>query len=582
MDLFSEMLERTGQEVNPQVCAKFFIGFRLLLYCDEVHDFCEERSKLSKTNQKQFSILRFNQCIEDVNFWYNRNFPPPLDKLKPYIDHLKTTDFFVPNDETTDGVSNFLRLFLNLENLEKHQTAFLPMFKAIISKNYNISRLNDPSVITEIIRVSKFRTNFSTRADQGITSHDIAQKIALWIQYNIFNIKSMAIANILGCVYNYNIYDSIKFVRATVHKKVEGTGLLDINIDATQSGTALIPFYNTVFADYIANKCEDNAKESNIRFFKNLSNDYDASNDDKLTKTLLTNLQKDNLLIDQREELFPKSGTQIRLNFAGVPIIEYMFNKNQTDPHGGPSSVALNLAQYFAFNFGGFGRVGKSTSVATLSQEMENQFIQGPHNVENIKKQVIQVAFKTMGDFLQIISFIQNASSFPDNMFCFVTADLLCGKIASILTPYVIAELNIKDNFAGISMFLSENQITQIESTSDNEKIIQFQIVNSDANEFDRMLDDLIEPSEETLESGLSEAVIIDSASTAPLVGSSLYDEVDELDDQASPQGGNRKLNKVKKNKKTKKKKFKKSKPRKHYKTRKHFKSKKTRKHKNS
>ena len=44
MDLFSEMLERTGQEVNPQVCAKFFIGFRLLLYCDEVHDFCEERS----------------------------------------------------------------------------------------------------------------------------------------------------------------------------------------------------------------------------------------------------------------------------------------------------------------------------------------------------------------------------------------------------------------------------------------------------------------------------------------------------------------------------------------------------------
>jgi len=40
-----------------------------------------------------------------------------------------------------------------------------------------------------------------------------------------------------------------------------------------------------------------------------------------------------------------------------------------------------------------------------------------------------------------------------DAMFCFVTVDILCGKIASIITSYVIAELNIKDNFSRISMF---------------------------------------------------------------------------------------------------------------------------------
>lgn len=77
-----------------------------------------------------------------------------------------------------------------------------------------------------------------------------------------------------------------------------------------------------------------------------------------------------------------------------------------------------------------------------------------------------------MGDFLQIISFTQHddEKSRGAGMSCFVTAYLLCGKIASLLTPYVITELNIKDNFAEISMFFSGIKAQQIRATPNSPK----------------------------------------------------------------------------------------------------------------
>ena len=215
----------------------------------------------------------------------------------------------------------------------------------------------------------------------------------------------------------------------------------------------------------------DTKLNTNISYFTNLANIYDPSSDDGLLKTLKS-LFTENII-----ETIPEPNKQNILYFSEIEIIKYTFN----DTFSPKSDISLSLTKYFSNELGGYATESSQSSVSYMSQL-----------IEDTKKYEI-CAYKTMGDFLQIISFIQTQKTYPNFMYCFVTADILCSKIASILTPFVIGELNVKDNFAGISMFFSEDQINLINSIPDSQKLLQNKIIkNNKGAKLDEYLNDLL------------------------------------------------------------------------------------------
>lgn len=456
MDVYNLILERTNLPNTEIICIILFISFRTLIYCDECHDFLDTRSNISKSNKNTFSDSRRKQLYNDV-----------IEFIKQKGWENKVSNLIFSQDN--DYYNNFARLFFR-ESGDK----FIPNIRATLLNKYKLETIDN---ITIKLKVDKYKTLQTTY----ITSDGMAKQISEWFLDNIFKIKSMPISSILSCAYEFDIYKSIKFITMGIIKQnVPDNTELKINIDATQSGKTLIPFYNSLFNLYLKNKNCDNLSKNfisdtklntNISYFTNLANIYDPSSDDGLLKTLKS-LFPENII-----ETIPEPNKQNILYFSGVEIIKYTFN----DTFSPQSDISLSLTKYFSNELGGHAVESSQSSVSYMSQL-----------IEDTKKYEI-CAYKTMGDFLQIISFIQTQKTYPNFMYCFVTADILCSKIASILTPFVIGELNVKDNFAGISMFFSEDQINLINSIPDSQKLLQNKIINyTQGAKLDEYFNDLL------------------------------------------------------------------------------------------
>ena len=85
-----------------------------------------------------------------------------------------------------------------------------------------------------------------------------------------------------------------------------------------------------------------------------------------------------------------------------------------------------------------------------------------------------------MGDFLQIILYkLWTDTHSREEMSIFITMDIICGQIAALITPYVIAELRRpNDIFAGLSIYVNEiekdkllNDVTDEQKTLINDMI---------------------------------------------------------------------------------------------------------------
>lgn len=460
MDIYNLILERTNLPNTQIICIVLFISFRTLIYCDECHDFLDTRSKMSKSDKEKFSDSRRKQLYNDVIEFI---------KQKGWENEVSNLIFSQDNDY----YNNFSRLFFR-ESGDK----FIPNIRATLLNKYNLETINNIAIK---LKVDKYKTLQTTY----ITSDGMAKQISEWFLDNIFKIKSMPISSILSCAYEFDIYKSMKFITMGIIKQnVSDNTELKINIDATQSGKALIPFYNSLFNLYLKNKNCDNLSKyfisdsklnTNISYFTNLANIYDPSSDDALLKTLKS-LFPENII-----ETIPEPNKENVLYFSGIEIIKYTFN----DTYSPQSNISLSLTKYFSNELGGHAIESSQSSVSYMSQL-----------IQDTKKYEI-CAYKTMGDFLQVISFIQTQKTYPNFMYCFVTADILCSKIASILTPFVIGELNVKDNFAGISMFFSENQINLINSIPDSQKLLQNKIINyTQGEKLDEYLNDLLSDDE--------------------------------------------------------------------------------------
>lgn len=462
MDIYNLILERTNLPNTQIICIVLFISFRTLIYCDECHDFLDPtRSEITKNNLKfSFSDSRRRQLYNDViEFIKQKGWENEVSNLI--------------SSEDNDYYNNFARLFF-IDSGDK----FIPSIRAAILNKYNLETIDNVAIKLKINKYKDLQTTY-------IRSKTMGEGIADWLINNIFKIQSIPISSILSCAYELDIYKSVKFITMGIIKKnVPDNTELKINIDATQSGKALIPFYNSLFSVYLKNKkCDDLSLDlisdsklnTNISYFTNLANIYDPSIDDALLKYFKS------LFPDNTIENIPESNKQYILYFSGIQIIKYTYN----DTFSPNSNVSLSLTKYFSSELGENSMESSQSSVLKISTKIMQT---GDYNL---------CAYKTMGDFLQIISFIQAEKTYKNSMCCFVTADVLCSQIASILTPYVIGELQVKDNFAGISMYFSKEQITIIDNLTNSQKLLQNKIINyTEGEKLDQFLNDLLSDEE--------------------------------------------------------------------------------------
>ena len=108
------------------------------------------------------------------------------------------------------------------------------------------------------------------------------------------------------------------------------------------------------------------------------------------------------------------------------------------------------------------------------------------------------MATKTMGDFLQIMTFLDDKSYAK----LFSTFDIICGEIASIFSQFVIIENKTLDSAKKIAepftLYLSESQIEQMKNNrqpltfSDNDRALQFYLLKDIKSIPDKELRDIV------------------------------------------------------------------------------------------
>lgn len=422
---------------------KYFIGFRLLIYCDECHDFLGGRTGWDKNIKRQFYEKKRDQLYTDIA-WYINSLGGPRA--------------------------------INSNGTE----AFYTMYKNKLLISWTRSKHTTPAALKQ----------------DYITSEEMSKKVTDFVIVNIFKLKPLPLSKILGCGFEFDIY---KTAAILTYLNTEHSGgaawktgeALNLCVDMTLKGRNLMPFYHIIFKDYFRRKSQKECNqgsianiiqygfqssepivsESAIKFVQTPAQQFDSAGSDAIERLL----QIDKTNITNFTDLTGLRGDAgFTLNFFGTTIIQYKFT-NQSDESAG---VDLTIGRFFSIDsLSTITDATRNSNVSSVSKIAESMI-----NETSIlsKKELSMSIFKTMGDFLQIVSSIQINKRVGN--FGFITGDIICGKIASLFIKSAYCELEIPDDlFAGISIYLSDSQIIAFQKIKPDILTILQQILTSTA-----------------------------------------------------------------------------------------------------
>ena len=256
------------------------------------------------------------------------------------------------------------------------------------------------------------------------SSEEIAKNTADWILGILGlteqNVQSAMVRN--NPCDNFSVLDLIKsldLVKSSGKSHIPGTNY-NIIIDATSDKTNLTPFYGELMNR--AYKKLNNCREENqINILNTLATKYDSSNVDALTK-IFTSL---GLTQEINDNLF------FNINCGGLNMFQ---GELTTDIYGRPS---LAVGSYFGASVA--KARGAGSDVNGITEDMLKLYNARPRLHDELLNLTI---FKTMGDFLQIMTHLQFSTrlDYQKDINVFITFDSLCAKIAGILDKNVFYE----------------------------------------------------------------------------------------------------------------------------------------------
>ena len=248
----------------------------------------------------------------------------------------------------------------------------------------------------------------------------------------------------------------------------------NIKIDATSDIMNLIPIYSGILSNE-RKKMGDCPNVTNIKLIEDLSTYYDPANTDQLKKFFKAR----NLILKSTDSVL-----NYDIRIGDMQIIDCTLQLFGSE---GNETVKLSIKRYFSQTwdepiFRTNDSVGqqKNNSVGSLALDMVTSYNISPDAQKTygglVMKRFYELSiFKTMGDFLQLMTFLclenkcENfrgiSPELVDSITTFITFDKLCIYIGSIFSSFVVGETGSKTTnplITGLSIFLREDIATSV------------------------------------------------------------------------------------------------------------------------
>jgi hypothetical protein len=468
-------------QINMFYC---FIIFRTILYCDECHDFMDpERAKgigNNPDNKMVFSEYKWRSCEIDIRWFGYMVLMPNLrggmvttdGNIIEFLNNYENTvyeevvDLLIKDDTNGHPAPYRLLSYFRNGNLIKYLRAVNWM------KNNPETTVRGaiPTLDELIQKIPHHRgggqpVSIKSEADSKIITDTI-------IQYELL-MKLWAFSEIQGlCDYDMNAFKILNIVKDYLWRdliprqkinnilKTRNISNIALTVDATQSSGNLMPIYFNLFNIHKYEEC-NRSSDTDTRLVETWASNYDPANSDKLYTTI-RRINKSKILHYPRsppKDEKPVSNENYDIMFSGIPIIKFKFI-------GENEKVSLFIYQYFSLNLGESFSLDNSRRGTKVNNSVGSitSLLFNPRDNDSLDPDRLKwTIFKTMGDFLQIASFSGMGNAIEDKgtffLNCFVTVDIICGKMASILEPLVICELSSSEElFQGAGLYMSYEQ----------------------------------------------------------------------------------------------------------------------------
>ena len=228
----------------------------------------------------------------------------------------------------------------------------------------------------------------------------------------------------------------------------------NITIDTTSDKTNLTPFFSEIMnrAYRKGRSCPKPSNEINI--INSYASQYDSATGDALTK----------LFTDQglSRDLNPGNFSDLEfvIKCGVLPVFNGVLKK-------GNDKVKLHINSYFTKTFR--NPMTRKTETADSVNGITEDMLKS-HTTGTVADELLDLTvFKTMGDFLQIMTHLHLSKFYPNDINVFVTFDILCAKIAGILDKNVFYEKKFTSDMSnsykisGLYTFLNETAIKERE-----------------------------------------------------------------------------------------------------------------------
>ena len=462
-----------------------FIAFRLLLICDVCHDFLQIRKNgltlsdsSSKTRWKHYKELQeFTTVTLIRDFYYMfRNLGNfgnfgSLAEVKTlalskgyYLLYyaIETYPYISRGDDIFQISESLLFAHCRILNLELSPTENKVEYDKVINR-----KLVKPNYITSDTDAKKISNNLLLYFFKLIS---VPTKFLVDCS---FKNSAQEMSSIIFILKKY-----IKIIKQKGKKKFEDynfprfNSTVSLNIDAVGSTHELLPYFNDLYQYSLSKECDmpniDDIvnKSDSLILMSNISNQYDSANDSVLQQYLHKIVGENNII---------KDDIDVNLYFFKISIINYTIN-NFDDP-------VMSIKKYF--------KMDKDTTMTTeeimsesktkslressqasiqkhITDKMESRTAGG--TIPNLSIYMFDTAYKTLGDFSQIIQFCyyySNNNFDRDTVKSFLTFDHICFNIASILCPNVIGQIYDNQVFNGLSTYIDVDYYNYIKQNPD-------------------------------------------------------------------------------------------------------------------
>lgn len=299
------------------------------------------------------------------------------------------------------------------------------------------------SLCESLINYSSHRiSGDNTYFNSDTIAKETVNKILNYLGLNLVPLNEIGYGD---CTGDYGITRMVKIIKFANTRETTIPGIdFILRVDATQNPTDMIPIYSSLLKE--ARLRNSNCPNThNIKLGEDISSVYDAANDDKLQKALKEN----NFLLSTI------NNTTFDVKCDIYDVVKCSLNLVP----GTSTVVSLNVLKYFTQDINvsvtneKVGSVANNSVKGLVNKMKTESSLAGVNKMEIIYKYSIA---KTLGDFLQIISYL----NVPTNQKIFISADILSTKICSLFSKASFIEnIGTKENLiTGMGVYMTKDE----------------------------------------------------------------------------------------------------------------------------